>query len=250
MLRFIWDSEQNWIRINGFMCIYIMVNQKQTWGYLEGGSNSPVNSLSLWNSNLKAIPQTGSVVAQLFRSNVIPEISWWNRVWRLSLWRVRVSWWVPPFSHPPSGGIPNAGDFSFFRTNLWEKLSIPEEKEKLGEPVLSAMLTLSATFEKLKTGDRDIVFTQVRLQEVKGLWPNPRFNLGNGCVHVVWMTRSVRSVCNKRRHVVVFAKQALIADAAPVFLRFAWPAVAFQMVHVRRVFTAAREEITGWLEQT
>lgn len=119
-----------------------------------------------------------------------------------------------------------------------------EEKEKSVEPVLSAMLTLSATFEKLKTGDRDVVFTQVHLQEVKGLWPNPRFNLGNGCVHVVWMKRSVRSVCNKRRHVVVFAKQALIADAAPAFLRFAWPAVASQMVRLRRVFTAAREEIT------
>lgn len=81
MLRFIWDLEQNSIRVNGFIFIYIMVNQKQTWGYLEGGSNSPVNSLSLWNSNLKAIPQTGSVVAQLFHSNVIPKISRWNRVW-------------------------------------------------------------------------------------------------------------------------------------------------------------------------
>lgn len=161
---------------------------------------------------------------------------------------MRTSWWVPPFSHPPSGGFSNAGDFSFFQTNLCEKLSIPkrtEEKEKSVEPVLSAMLTLSATFEKLKTGDRDILFTQVHLQEVKGLWPNPRFNLGNGCVHVVWMKKNVRSVCNKRRHVVVFAKQALIADAAPRILCFAWPAVAFQMVRLRRVFTAAREENTG-----
>lgn len=106
-------------------------------------------------------------------------------------------------------------------------------------------------FEKLKsvTGDINIVFTQVRLQEVKGLWPNPCFNLGNGCVHVVWKKRSLRSVCNKPCHVVVFAKQALIADTASVFLRFAWPAVAFQMILLCCVFTAARAEITGWPER-
>lgn len=107
-------------------------------------------------------------------------------------------------------------------------------------------------FEKLKsvTGDINIVFTQVHLQEVKGPWPNPCFNLGNGCVHMVWKKRSLRSVCNKPCHVVVFAKQALIADTASVFLRFAWPAVAFQMILLCCVFTAARAEITGWPERT
>lgn len=102
-------------------------------------------------------------------------------------------------------------------------------------------------FEKLKSviGDINVVFTQVHFQEVKGLWPNPCFNLGNGCVHVVWMARSLRSVCNKSCHVAVFAKQALIADRASVFLLFAWPAVAFQMILLCCVFKAAREEITG-----
>lgn len=53
------------------------------------------------------------------------------------------------------------------------------------------------------------------------------------------------SVCNKPCHVVLFAKQALIADTASVFLRLAWPVVAFQMIRLCRVFIAAREEIAG-----
>lgn len=63
------------------------------------------------------------------------------------------------------------------------------------------------------------------------------------------MKRSLQSVCNKACHVVVFAKQALIADTAPVFLRFAWPADAFQIILLCRVFTAAGEEIICWLER-
>lgn len=205
-----------------------MVNQQQTWGYFEGGSNPPVNSLSLWNSDLKTLPQPGSVVARPFRSNVIHEISKRNR----------------------GGTSFKCGQILILSDK--PQRETPHSKEKRGEgevkPALSAMLTPSVTFEKLKTGDRNVLSHRFISKKLKGLWPDPHLNLGNGCVHVVWMKRSVQSGCNKPRHVVVFAKQALIADAAPVFLRFAWPAVAFQTIRLCRVFTAAREEITGWLE--
>lgn len=121
------------------MYIYITVNQKQTWGYLEGGSNSPVTSLSLWNSNLKAIPQTGSVVP-LERNPrdfmVKPRLVPGTLTIVVRGWAFEGCERHGGFRHSATHravAFQMRATFHSFRQNLWEKLSIPKENRGEGE---------------------------------------------------------------------------------------------------------------------
>lgn len=70
MLRFIWDSEGNW-----WIYVYLYNGESET--------DMRVVLTHLWTVFLSgtAIRRPFHRQAVLFRSNVTPEISWWNRVW-------------------------------------------------------------------------------------------------------------------------------------------------------------------------